>query len=54
MMEREEYTNMREFFRLEAVRFSEENNSEKSNYYTGIVRGLDYAFQANTASKASV
>jgi hypothetical protein len=51
MLDHNEYCDKRERFRLEGVKAEELNDIEKSSYYAGIVRGLDYAFEDGSAKR---
>jgi hypothetical protein len=51
MMKDAEYLHLREHCRQMAIRANEEGDLSNVDYYTGIIRGLDYAFQDGTAKK---
>lgn len=51
MMKDSEYIQKREYFRQMAIRANEDGNLSNVDYYTGIIRGLDYAFEDGTAKK---
>lgn len=49
MLSFNEYVEKREFFTKQASRAIEDGNDGRADYYVGIVRGLDLAFQDGTA-----
>ena len=51
MMTDKEYIKTREYFRQMGERELNSGNLEKVDYYTGIIRGLDLAFEDGTAKK---
>ena len=51
MMTDKDYIKTREFFRQMGERGLQSGNLGKVDYYTGIIRGLDLAFEDGTAKK---
>jgi hypothetical protein len=51
MMKDYEYIRSREYFRQMAEDAMKSENMERVDYYTGIVRGLDLAFEDGSAKK---
>lgn len=49
MLTHNQYCDKREFFRNMALEAQKELNIEKAEYYTGIIRGLDLAFEDGSA-----
>ena len=51
MMSDKEYIRTREMFRAKGQRANESGDIETAEYCSGVVRGLDLAFQDGTAKK---
>ena len=51
MMKDADYIKTREMFRQMGERELKSGNLDKVDYYTGIIRGLDLAFEDGTAKK---
>ncbi len=54
MISKDEYLKMREFFRLKGAQAVENEDLVEADYCSGVVRGLDLAFQDNTGSRGVV
>jgi hypothetical protein len=54
MMTKKDYLKMREFFSLKGNEALENKNLSEADYCSGVVRGLDLAFQDNTGSRGVV
>jgi hypothetical protein len=54
MISKDEYFKMREFFSLKGNEALENKNLSEADYCSGVVRGLDLAFQDNTGSRGVV
>jgi hypothetical protein len=48
-MSHEQYCNTREFYRVKGARAMANNDLNEADYCSGVVRGLDLAFQDGTA-----
>jgi hypothetical protein len=54
MISKDDYIKMREFFRLKGVQALENKDLVEADYSSGVVRGLDLAFQDGTGSRGVV
>ena len=48
-MNRDEYVTTREFYRAKGENLLQNGETEKADYYVGVVRGLDLAFGEGSA-----
>jgi hypothetical protein len=51
MITDELYLNLREFYRDKGAKALKDNNISEADYCSGVVRGLDIAFQDGTAKR---